>query len=311
MKKALTYTIVGGSNACPNDCPICISKMTPNYGIGYKEPNVNWNKFDKATQIAENYEARFFLLTSKGEATLFPAQVTEFLHRVENRNYDRRELQTEGSTIARGGRFYNEFLKIWKDHGLDLVAVSIYHYDNQKNHEVFRPKYKEPYDLLKLVEQIHSHDMQVRLSCVMLKNNIDNIEEISKLIDFSKRNGIFQLTLRKADRPASALDKKVAQYVDENRVDNSLFNQELADFLEKNGTLCDILPHGALVYEVNNQNVAVTTGLSTKFGGKKTKEALENCLKSGPSDDELRQLIFIPPGMLTSSWENIYGGRIL
>lgn len=311
MKKALTYTVVSGSMACPNDCPICISKMTPGYGIGTKEPYVNWAQFDKATQIAVNYNARYFLLTSKGEATLFPAQVTEFLHRVEGRPFDRRELQTEGSTIARGGRLYDEFLRIWKDHGLDLVAVSIYHHDNQKNHDLFRPKHQEPYNLQELIEQIHSHGLRVRLSCVMLKGYVDSVEGVSRLIEFSKQNGIFQLTLRRADRPADPLDERVAQYVDENRVDNSAFNTNLANFLEENGTLCDILPHGALIYEVNGQNVGVTTGLSTKFGGAKTREAAESCLKNKPSDEDLRQLIFIPPDMLTTSWENIFGGRIL
>jgi len=310
MKKALTYTVVSGSMACPNNCPICISKMTPDYNIGTKEPRVDWNQFNKATQIAVNYNARYFLLTSKGEGTLFPAQITEFLHKVEGKPFDRRELQTEGYVIARGGRLYDEFLRIWRNHGLDLVAVSIYHYNNNKNYEIFRPKDNRPYDLQKLINQFHSHNLKVRLSCVMLKGYIDSVEEVSKLIDFSKQNGVFQLTLRKADKPQNPLDEKVAQYVDEHGVNDIEFNTNLANFLEENGTLCDILPHGALIYEVNGQNVGVTTGLSPKFGGKKTRE-ITDCLKNKPSDEELRQLIFIPPDMLTTSWENIYGGRIL
>lgn len=317
MKKALTYTVVSGSKACPNNCPICISKMTPDYNIGTKEPKVDWDQFDKATKIALiNYEAKNFLLTSKGEATLFPAQISNFLYRAalvsntQKRVFESLELQTEGSTIARGGKLYDEFLKTWKYLGLDLVAVSIYHYDNKKNHKVFRSRHKEPYDIQKLIEQIQSHNLKVRLSCVMLKEYIDSIEEVSKLIDFSKKNGIFQLTLRRADRPQNSLDKKVAQYVDEYRVNDIEFNTNLANLLEKNGTLCDILPHGALIYEINGQNVGVTTGLSPKFGGKKTRE-ITDCLKNKPSDEEIRQLIFIPPDMLTTSWENIFGGRIL
>jgi hypothetical protein len=64
--------------------------------------------------------------------------------------------------------------------------------------------------------------------------------------------------------------------------------------LKRKGTLCDILPHGAEVYEINEQNVCISTGLTRDAGEK-----------------EIRQLIFFPHGWLTTSWENIYGGRLL
>lgn len=206
---------------------------------------------------------------------------------------------------------YDEFLRVWKDLGLDLVAVSMYHYDDKKNQEAFSQRTPRPYSLEKLIGQIQSHGLRVRLSCVMLQGYVNNLEEATNLIEFSKKNGVFQLTIRKADRPANPLDTSAASYVDNNRIDSPEFNKELSDFLEKNGKLCDILPHGASVYEVNGQNVCVTTGLSTRFSGPKNRKGSENCLQSKPTDDELRQLIFIPPDMLTTSWENIHGGRIL
>lgn len=302
--KALTYTVVAGSKACPNDCGICISKMTPSFGIGYDEPVIDWDVFDKATNIAVNRDARYFLITSKGEASLFPSQVSKYLHRVESKPFDRRELQTEGSVIATGGKMYDEFLKVWKDLGLDLVAVSIYHYDNFKNHDVFRSKKKNFYDLEKLIDKFNSHDIKVRLSCVMLKDYVDSIDEVSNLINYSKKNGVFQLTLRTADAPSNPFNGDVANFVNSHKVDGS-FNSELVNFFDSHGSLCDVLPHGALIYEVNNQNVALTTGLSTKF-----KNVALNANDYSVNND-VRQLIFIPPNLLTTSWENIYGGRIL
>ncbi len=301
MKKALTFTVVSGSKSCPNDCPICISKMTPDLGITHAEPHINWQQFDQAARIAVNYNARYFLITSKGEASYHPAQVTEFLHRVEDKPFDRRELQTEGSVIARGGKMYGEFLRVWKDHGLDIIAVSIYHYDNRKNSEIFCPKNKENYELEKLIDLIHNYGLKVRLSCVMLKGYVDRIDEIDKLIEFSKNHGVFQLTLRRADRPAAPLDAKAAQFVDENRIASDIFETAIKKHLDSNGTLCDILPHGALVYEIRGQNVAITTGLSAPTG----------IIKGEKDSDELRQLIFMPPDILTTSWENVFGGRIL
>ena len=305
MEKALAYTVVAGSTACPNDCGICISKMTPSHGLSSLESVVDWDLFDKATNVAVSYGAKYFLITSKGEASLFPAQVSEYLHKVEGKPFIRRELQTEGSTIAHGGRMYDEFLKVWKNNGLDLVAISIYHYDDVKNHEVFKSK-DAPYSLESLIKKIQHHGMNVRLSCVMLKNYVDNIDEVAKLIDFSKKNDVFQLTLRTADRPSVSLNEEVAKYVDDNKTPAE-FTDRVIEYLDDKGTLCDVLPHGALVYEVNGQNVALTTGLSSKF----KKSASATFDKTYASNDTVRQLVFLPPSMLTTSWENIYGGRIL
>ena len=292
MQKALTYTIIAGSKACPNDCPICISKMTPDYELGTKEPEVNWERFDKATTIALNHGAETALITGKGEPTLFPGQVTRYLLRLHGKPFDKRELQTEGSLLAKGG-LYDDFLDVWRDLGLDTVAVSVYHYDGQKNKEVFRPKSGEYFNLAKLIEKLSSKGMNTRLSCVMLNNYVDNVEEVKKLIEFAKQNGVFQLTLRTADRPKTSLDSMVAEFVDKNRLDNERL-EVINNFLKENGGVCDILPHGAVVYEVGGQNVCITTGLTYN-----------------PGEKMIRQLIFFPQGWLTSSWEYVQGGRLL
>lgn len=291
--KALTYTIITGSRACPNDCPICISKMTPSYGIGYEKPRVNWPKFEEATTIAINHGAENVLLTGKGEPTLFPGQLTQYLVRLYQKPFDRRELQTDGSQLARGG-MYNDFLDVWRDLGLSTVALSIYHYDPGKNREMFRPKSGEYFDLPRLIEKLHGKSFNTRLSCVMLDNYIDSVEEAAKLIEFAKQNGVFQLTLRRADMPAKPLDERVAEFVSTHRLSEARF-REISDWIEKEGSFCYELPHSASVFEVRGQNVCISTGLTPS---EKNKE-------------ETRQLIFFPQGWLTTSWENVQGGRLL
>ena len=293
MEKALTYTIIAGSKACYNNCPICISKMTPDYGINCRLPEVNWKKFDEATIIALNHDAKNVLITGKGEPTIFPAQITKYLIKLYGKPFDKRELQTDGSLLANGGRLYDEFLDVWRELGLNTVAVSIYHYDKEKNREAFRPNDNSFVDLQKLIEKNNSKDLNTRLSCVMLKNYIDSVEEVKKLIQFAKENNAYQLTLRSADRPKNSLDEEVAKYVDNNRLGGKKM-QEIHDFLKKEGALCDKLPHGALVYEVDGQNVCMTTGLTYDSG-----------------EEKIRQLIFFPQGRLTTSWENVQGGRLL
>jgi len=298
MKRVTTYTVIAGNKICPQDCPICIAEMTPDYGIGNKQPEINWEKFRKATQIALNHGAQNVLITGKGEPTLFPFNISRYLMELEGKPFDRRELQTEGSLLARGG-FYDGFLEEWHYLGLDTVAVSIYHYEAERNKEIFRPAYGRYFDLPKLVKKINSKGLSTRLSCVMLNGYTDSVEEVKRLIGFAKENDVFQLTLRMADKPLKIVEKgnDMAKYrgefVDEHRLSERKL-KDIADFLEADGTKCDVMPHGATVYEIDDQNVCLTTGL-TQDGGK----------------DDVRQLIFYPPDWLTTSWENVKGGRIL
>ena len=293
MKYVSTYTLIAGSRACPYDCPICISKMTPSYGIGTGKPDVNWHMFEKATQIALNHNARNVLITGKGEPLMFPGQVSQYLIRLYQKPFDKREIQTNGNELANGGRIYDEFLDVWKDLGLDTIAVSIYHYDLQKNKEMFRPRRGEYFDLPGLIGKINSRGITTRLSCVMLEDYIDTPEEVERLMDFAKQNNVFQLTLRTADYPESPLDAKVAQYIRENRLSDEKL-KVINEFIKREGTLTDILSHHAGVYELHGQNMCLTTGLTYDVG-----------------EDEIRQLIFFPQGWLTTSWVHVQGGRIL
>jgi molybdenum cofactor biosynthesis enzyme MoaA len=296
MKRALTFSIIAGSMSCTYDCSICISKMTPTYGIGYQEPKINWKNFNDAKRVASDiYHAETVLITSKGEPTTYPAQITEFLHGLEDVTFIKRELQTNGSLIVRGG-LMDQFLRVWYDHGLKTVAVSVYHHDSKKNEEIFRPRTGRYLDLPKLIDKIHENDMEVRLSCVMLKGYIDSLEEAISLMDFARSNGVEQLTFRTADKPDNPRDLAVADFVDQHRIDmdNLGYQEIMKDIVEKGGKPTEILPHGAEVYSIEGMQVCVTSGLS-KYQG----------------EENIRSLIFFPNGLLTTSWVDPKGGAIL
>jgi len=292
MKEALTYTILIGNRVCTYDCDICISKMTYDNEIGYQKPEVNWNKFDEATEIAINYHAQNVLLTGKGEPTVYPNLMTEYLKKLFYKPFNTRELQTNGSLISLPN--YKNYLLTWHDLGLGTIALSVYHYDNKKNENLFKPKNGKYYDIPELLGNLHNYGFKTRLSCVMLKSYIDNASEVENIIQFAKTNNVEQLTLRTADRPAEPLDILVSKFVDQNRLDAKEEN-EIGSYLKSNGKLEKILTHGAPVYQINGQNVCFTNGLDTK----------------DKQHDGIRHLIFFPQGWLTTSWENVQGGRLL
>ena len=292
MKSAVTFTILAGNRNCPNSCPICISKMTPYHQIEHEYIEPNWVAFRKAMDIALHYKAYIILISGKGEITLYPAQVTKYLLEMKDYPFGRIEIQTEGSTLL-ANPLYKEFLTVWKDLGLDVVAVSIYHYNSDLNSKAFQPRSGNHWNLEDLIDLIHDSGLKVRLSCVLMKDYIDNVSEVQNLIKYAKDKGVFQLTLRNVGVPNNPLNTIVSQYVEDHTIDTAMF-ESIYDYLERNGKLCDIHPYGARVYEVDGQNVCLT-----------------DCLTDDMGEDEIRSLIFFPQGWLTTSWENVEGGRIL
>lgn len=305
MKKAVTYTLIVGSDICPYNCSICISEMTPTHGLRDKLVPVNWRNFDLAKDIALNYKAENILITDKREPTVYPERITEYLEKLRNDKFNKRELQTNGSIIATGK--LDDYLKKWYDSKLTTIAVSIYHYDKEKNQEIFRPRNGEYLILEKLIDEIHNNELEVRLSCVVLKDYIDTPKEAEKLLEFVRRNGVEQVTFRTADIPKNPRNLEIANYIREHRLTKKELQAIGKFIIEKAGKACDVLPFGAKVYEIGKQQVATTTGL-TPYKGDKFLSQIRRIFKG---DEELRQLIFFPQGLLTTSWETIYGSAIL
>ncbi len=288
-----TFTVNIGTLKCTNNCPICISKMTPTHGMsGCYKPK--WDAFVHATEVAVKENAKIFLMTGKGEPLLYPDQITRYLLRLQpyNHHFIRRELQTSGFQIWSGG--VDKFLDIWRDLRLDLIAISIYHHEDAKNKTIFNPTSGMWMILNDVINKLTNKGFKVRLSCVLLNDYIDSIDEVNNLIYFAKKKHIFQLTLRRASIPRNPREDMIAENVRKMAISDEKFNR-IAAYIDKQGVKCDELPHGASVYDVNGQNVCITTGLTSEIASK-----------------DKRQLIFFGnTGTLTNNWEYPNGGALL
>ena len=91
--KVSTLSIVCGTDACNASCPYCISKITGTENIP-KIPTINYVRFKKACQLAENSGATTVLLTGKGEPTLYMDQIFYFLNELNKYSLPIIELQT-------------------------------------------------------------------------------------------------------------------------------------------------------------------------------------------------------------------------
>ncbi len=284
--KIQTYSVLVGSKACNAHCPYCVSQMTPNQGIKQGVPKINWRNFEIGCNFAKDSGVSTVLLTGKGEPTLFPDLISEFLFVLEKYRFPFIELQTNGIRLPKMG----EYLLSWYSLGLTILAISIVHYEDKKNEEIFRSKEAYP-NLVSLISFLHSIGFSVRLSCMMFKGAIDSPQGVKKLIQFAQKNKVEQLTIRSIENPAHSENSEISEWVIKHKLSQKEID-EIRLYLTRKGTPIMNLVHGAIVYDVNGQNVC-----------------LANCLTNNPSSDEVRQLIFFSDGHLRYDWQ--YPGAVL
>ena len=232
------------------------------------------------------------MLTGKGEPTLYPDQITQYLSRLYDEKFryefSFRELQTNGILLVE--RSFDKYLEEWYDLWLTTIAISMVDSDPEKNRQIFLPHKKSYIDLPGLIDELHDIGYSVRLSCVMLKEYIDDVEGIERLVKFSKDNRVEQLSVRSVEVTEKSQNKEVNEWTEKHKIDDKL--DGIRQYLNRNGKILDILPHGAIVYDLYGQNICLTNALTIQ-----------------PKIRKKRQLIFYPDGHLRYDWQ--YQGAIL
>ena len=108
---------------------------------------------------------------------------------------------------------------------------------------------------------------------------------------FAQENNVEQLTISPVNKPNESKSLDIYDWATEHALKSNQL-QDISNYLSEKGTRLLELPHGAVVYDVDGQNVC-----------------LNNCLTRTTDSENIRQLIFFPDGHLRYDWE--YQGAIL
>lgn len=288
--KIQTFSIICGTSACDAKCPYCVSKMTPDCGVNAKSPEINWRNFRIACDLAQKAGVTTAMLTGKGEPTLWPELVESYLKELQGR-FPLIEVQTNGISIS-DGRVKEYFLKSFYEKGLTTIAISIVHWEDDKNRRIYLPDKATYPSLSKLIEKLHNFGFSVRLNCTLLRDYVGRWADALDLINFAKKYGVEQLTLIPVNSPSNTTAAQ-AKWIAGNCARISEL-QSIRHELEDHGSVLMELAHGALVFDYEGQNVC-----------------LSNCLNNERYTDKsvMRNLIFYPDGHLRYDWE--HAGAIL
>jgi hypothetical protein len=226
------------------------------------------------------------LLTGKGEPCLYTDQIYDYLGRMEKR-FPLVDLQTNGYELS---KMPDGILKVWSDKGLTLVCISVAHFDPKISNEIMRCP-DASYDYWDAVKKIQDAGLACRINCTMVKGGVEITDDVDALINKCSSRGVDQLTIRPVAKPAITKARGPFDWVCNNQPEIAPLH--LYDYLDERGTELLQLPHGAVVFDVQGQNVCVG-----------------NCITSTTDPNDIRQIIFFPDGRIAYDWK-YNGARIL
>ena len=226
------------------------------------------------------------MLTSRGEPTLFPDQITEYLETLEPYHFPFIELQTNGIPMARKFETYKPYLQHWYELGLSTILISTVSNRPEINGEVYTPRTKQYIDLPQLIANLHEIGFSVRLTAVCTKAWMSTPEQIDEYLQFAKENAVEQVTLRPLN---DEYRRETAQaWINEHKMSEE-DKENIYNFLNENGHKLLELPNIGNVFDYQGQNVMFSYSL-TKYNDHNDGE-------------NMRNLIFFPDGQLRYEWE--------
>lgn len=286
--KIQTLSIISGGAACNARCPFCISQMT---GKDVSFTPINIINFNKACRLAQINDVTNVIITGKGEPILYPDQITDFLKALKPFNFPIIELQTNAIRFSEQPEKYETYLKEWHKLGLTFIAISIVHYDPEKNRKNYIPYQKSYPDLEKLIAHLHGLGYSVRLTCTLVKGGIDSAKEAKEMINMAGKWKAEQLTLRKVAAPVKSQNAVVYSWTKAHELSKKDL-EGIEEYLFENGTKIASFDYGGAIYDVDGQNVCFT-----------------NALTLNKNTESFRQAIYFPDGHVRFDWQ--YQGAII
>jgi|CXWL01.1.fsa_nt_gi molybdenum cofactor biosynthesis enzyme MoaA len=291
MKTAENLSLIAGTGACNAHCPFCVSKMTGLTEVGLHPQPINWRNFEKAALLAKDYHVSSVIITGKGEPTLFPNQITDYLTHLEKYNFPLIDLQTNGLNFDRQSERFDPYLHQWYDQGLAFVALSIVNFLPEDNRKIYTPSSKRHLDLPRIVDKLHQIGFSVRFSVTLFNGGIDNGEKTGRMIEFAQGLAVEQLTLRKIALPSASASPEIGLWTQSHLLTQGQ-QQEINRYLTDHGHQLSVSHHGAVIYDVSGQNICLTNALTLDM-----------------DPEKIRQIIFYPNGRIRFDWQ--YSGSTI
>lgn len=185
--KPRSFSYLPISQACQASCKFCFS----DYSIS-SEPRMtdkNYAMLNDWLVYAKANQAERFVLTGGGEPGLLPLKELETIFKMSSKYFKKNVMITNGIFLQKHD--YTSLNRL-HDSGLNIISLSVHHFDMKKNKMIMGVDTK----FESALEKIKASNLHNRLICVLQKKGISTFEDISNYLDFAILNNVEQVTFK-------------------------------------------------------------------------------------------------------------------
>lgn len=210
---------------CNADCKFCVAQLR------YEHKNAMYNKghikdvdkylyrLDEILKIARALDTSVSI--TGGEPTMSPI-LTEVLKMVDSYGFRKRTITTNGSGLLRtqdNDTILNNLITYNWNH-LNISRAS---YNDELNRKIMRFASDKEYCSMDMLREIlsiaNNSDFKHRISCLLLKESVNSVEEMKRYIDFYSKLGANNFIFRELmDYDKSAINTEKMRYCDANKI---------------------------------------------------------------------------------------------
>ncbi len=283
IERIYSVSAVIGSGKCNGKCPACAGAYLRPQARAHKyDAEKYWKNYKAAIRLSARYGGWSLSLTSSGEPTCDPDDVTEALRAYQEcarggAYFPNVNLFTNGILLG-DDDFCARYLPIWKEAGLTNIAVSIYSEDHAKQSATYGLSTDEYPNYQKIFDNIRSYGIGVRCTVLLMRGLVEDAETyrraVTTLIDTYDIDNITSWPIGNPNGSRCAYTP------------SHLGLAGIRFWLWKNGVLCHGHSWGGGVYDYNG-NILRYTDYVTKHNRRK---------------NFVRQLVVFQDGTVAYSW---------
>ena len=301
-KKKKVYSNVNLSifldDYCNADCRFCVAQLRfENKGMMYKKEKISSDEeyFRRLDYVLNYLKPLNPSVSITGGEPSKNHRLPEVLRLINKYNYRKRTITTNGSGLLddMDGKTVIQHII---DNRFSHLNISKAHYDEDINKSIMR--YETGYCSNEMLETIISYSkanhLRPRMSCILLKSGISNLDEMIRYMEFYQRMGLDNVIFRELmdyDKTSMSNPEKM-QYC----VDNKVCLNDIWKVIDNDGRFTPIRNllgyyYYVEIYKYQNIDMCSEGANLVKLYDEKEKHS-----------DVVYEMVFHPNGNLNGSW---------
>ena len=184
------------ARGCQADCPFCFSRAS--VSAVQIQSRVGLDHIVKAAELARKKGAERFVITGGGEPGLVPHERLLELMAAGSRALGKTVLITNGHHLTqRTPEERCTTLKSYAQAGLEILAVSRHHFDDQVNAHLMG-LHTTAAEIAQSWRDVRQEcpNLRMRFTCVLQRGGIDSAERIAEYLDWTAAQGVAEICFK-------------------------------------------------------------------------------------------------------------------